>query len=1085
MNPDRVGDRYRLVRALGRGGSGEVYLAIDETDGSEVALKILDVTQHHPERVRRRLVREVRATQALDPARVARAIAVGETETGAPFLVMPFVAGATLRERLQRSSILAGEALRIVREIALTLDAAHAAGLVHRDIKPDNVILADDGRVVLLDFGIVKALDDSRDPSESALASTQLTGGGALVGTLAYIAPEQALGHAVDGRSDQFSLAVTAFELLTGNVPWLGDTPARILAQILGDHVPRASTRRDALPRAVDDVLIRALDKHASSRFASCGQFADALSNAVLHGVVAPTTEASPTASTLDSATTDDAVPPTRKVSRVALGMTTVVAALVLTMAGIALSRAPSTRGIAMTSSGPRPTIVVPLATSDEGAPCPTWMHGVLSEGLGAQLAAGGRLRVLGPRDLGGARVDAEAMRRVFGADAIVHAICSRTSSGDDVRVHLRVVTSAEDAHEIASVDVQGAANAPTNLVTRVADLLRAKLGVPAVEAVDRLRAQASMPESSDAARSYVEGLEKLAAFDAVAARRALEQTIAAEPSFAPAHAALAETFAYLQDQRAATHEAELAASTAPALPREEALLVEANAAAARRDWPKALETYRALFTVFPDRSDVALRLARTYVDAGDPKNARAMVDALLTSSGGEGDPRVLLEAARVRSMQGEDVAASDLATRAAALAESLAMAQVQAHARLVECRARMKLSDRTGSETACMQAETLFASVGDRMDVVRAQSVRAYLLTKRGAFEEAEALGRASLEAGQQAGSADAQAQALDRLATVAKTRGMLDVALERARGAVAHATGGSSVTFLHCRLTLAGILLDSGAVDAGRTEYDAVVALAEEAGVYTEAAIAHANLGIYWLRAGDVTKARNEATRALAMHERAGNEFDKAWALDAVGLTELESDAPAEAKAHFEEALALRLKMNLPGGSSRQNLAESQMALGVLDEALANATGATEEFRDRKQRTGECYARTVLARVLLARGEIARALSEAEEAHALAGENPVRVGSVVSVRARALFLAGRRADAFAALSPSGVHLEDDAARDARLVRDEMLLRSKRSARAITDLRALAAETRAGGNLRVAHAAEALLAGKLDAGYR
>ena len=451
------------------------------------------------------------------------------------------------------------------------------------------MILAHDGRVVLLDFGIVKALDGARDPSEPALASTQLTGGGTLVGTLAYIAPEQALGHAVDGRSDQFSLAVTAFELLTGNVPWLGETPARILAQILADHVPRASTRRDALPRAVDDVLSRALDKHASSRFASCSEFADALSSAVLHGALAPPTEASPTASTLDSATTDEAVPPPRKVSRIALGVAAVVAALLLAIAGIRLSRAPSPRGIAIKSSGPRPTVVVPLATGDDAAPCPTWMHGVLSEGLSAQLAAGGRLRVLGPRDLGGARVNAEAMRRVFGADAIVLAACSRTSSGDDVRVHLRVVTSADDARELASVDVNGSANAPTNLVTRAADLLRAQLGVPAVEAVDRLRAQASMPESSDAARSYVDGLEKLAAFDAVAARRALEQTIAAEPSFAPAHAALAETFAYLQDQRAASHEAELAASTARALPREEALLVEANAAFSR-----SVETTRA-----------------------------------------------------------------------------------------------------------------------------------------------------------------------------------------------------------------------------------------------------------------------------------------------------------------------------------------------------------------------------------------------------------------------------------------------------------------------------------------------------------
>ncbi len=194
---------------------------------------------------------------------------------------MPFVAGETVRKRLQSGPLGVEEALNILRELATTLDAAHAAGLVHRDIKPDNVMLAADGRVVLLDFGIVKALTDASGPGGAAFASTQLTGSGALLGTVSYAAPEQALGHEVDARADQFALGVMAFELLTGRLPWRGELPARVLTQVLYQAPPRASAIRAELHQAVDVTLERALSKQPAARFGSTGAFVEALENAV------------------------------------------------------------------------------------------------------------------------------------------------------------------------------------------------------------------------------------------------------------------------------------------------------------------------------------------------------------------------------------------------------------------------------------------------------------------------------------------------------------------------------------------------------------------------------------------------------------------------------------------------------------------------------------------------------------------------------------------------------------------------------------------------------------------------------------
>ncbi len=250
---------------------GVVFRALDQSQGRDVAIKILRLA--NPEAAPRRH-REARATEGLDPSRVARVYEVGETERGEPFLVMEYVEGLTLREFLRAGAIERVEALRILREIARTLSGAHLVGVVHRDVKPDNVIVRSDGRVVVLDFGIVKNLDLSED---AAQVTTQLTSEGTMIGTPAYLAPEQALGREVTPAVDQFALAVTAFELLTGRLPWSATDVTRMLAQLLADHPPPASTVNHIVPKPFDAVLWRALAKSPGDRFSTIEAFVDAL----------------------------------------------------------------------------------------------------------------------------------------------------------------------------------------------------------------------------------------------------------------------------------------------------------------------------------------------------------------------------------------------------------------------------------------------------------------------------------------------------------------------------------------------------------------------------------------------------------------------------------------------------------------------------------------------------------------------------------------------------------------------------------------------------------------------------------------
>ncbi|HEY2515964.1 MAG TPA: serine/threonine-protein kinase, partial [Polyangiaceae bacterium] len=268
----RVADRYLILEEIGRGGMGVVFVARDEETAREVALKVL---RHAPQReAARRLQREARAMNALDARRVAQVLEIGETPSGELYLVMEYVRGRNVRSLLRAGRVPLEESLRIVGEVAATLGEAHRVGLVHRDVKPDNIMVADGGRVVLLDFGVVKSVEMGH---ETALASTQLTNDGAVIGTPAYLSPEQALGRSVGPETDQFALAVTAYELLTGSLPWTATEMTTMLAQVLAEVPPPASTFDKLLKPAIDSVLARALSKKPDERFPSIEDFATSL----------------------------------------------------------------------------------------------------------------------------------------------------------------------------------------------------------------------------------------------------------------------------------------------------------------------------------------------------------------------------------------------------------------------------------------------------------------------------------------------------------------------------------------------------------------------------------------------------------------------------------------------------------------------------------------------------------------------------------------------------------------------------------------------------------------------------------------
>ena len=282
LEPIPVGDRYLVERELGRGGMAVVYLARDRKHDRPVAIKVM---RHEAVAgfTAERFLREIRIQARLQHPHILALLDSGSTAEAPPrpFYVMPFVDGETLRQRLTREGPLPlAEALRLVREVGEALHYAHAEGLVHRDVKPENVLLSQ-GHALVADFGIARAVD--------VAAGDRLTRTGLAMGTPHYMSPEQIGGETgVDARADQYSLACVLYELLAGQPPFTGTTAGAVLSRHVLDPVPPLTTVRPGVPMPVWRAIERALSKAAADRFGNVPAFLAALESPDTTAVAAP-----------------------------------------------------------------------------------------------------------------------------------------------------------------------------------------------------------------------------------------------------------------------------------------------------------------------------------------------------------------------------------------------------------------------------------------------------------------------------------------------------------------------------------------------------------------------------------------------------------------------------------------------------------------------------------------------------------------------------------------------------------------------------------------------------------------------------
>ena len=271
-------NHYQIIRKIGTGGMGEVYLAEDTKLERRVAIKILNAAFDEDESNLKRFFQEAKAASALNHPNIIVVHEIGESD-GMHYIVIEFVQGLTLNDAIKTKNLSLMQQMDLSIQIAGALEAAHAVGIVHRDIKPDNIMLRDDGIVKVLDFGLAKLTDKNRSETDFEAQTRELlnTQAGMIMGTAAYMSPEQTRGKDVDARSDIWSFGVVLFQMLTGKLPFPGETTSDIIAAILKTETPHLAEFVTDIPVELERIVRKTLRKNPNARYQTAGELLEDL----------------------------------------------------------------------------------------------------------------------------------------------------------------------------------------------------------------------------------------------------------------------------------------------------------------------------------------------------------------------------------------------------------------------------------------------------------------------------------------------------------------------------------------------------------------------------------------------------------------------------------------------------------------------------------------------------------------------------------------------------------------------------------------------------------------------------------------
>jgi tetratricopeptide (TPR) repeat protein/tRNA A-37 threonylcarbamoyl transferase component Bud32 len=982
--------RFRVVARLGEGAIGEVYEATDLELEEQVALKVLRPEIAREPEVLHRFKREIQLARRVTHPGVCRTFDLfhHREENGAEiaFVTMELLRGETLEERLARVGPMnPAEALPLAAQIAEGLQAAHQAGVVHRDFKSSNVMLVpgpEGMRAVVTDFGL----------AWSSSVSASVTRTGSLIGSPAYMAPEQVRGEAVTPTADVFAFGIVLYEMVTGRLPFSADTAFATALKRLHEPptLPRVYT--PGLDSHWEEVILRCLESDPAERFATPVEVARALT--------APR----------DARVASRAAARRRR-SRWALAAGSIAAlglAAVLLAWQLGAFRKPSSDSVPR--AAPRPAVAVFGFENLSGDPEVDYLERSLVRLLPFELAAGERLRLVSGEEVNRARQDLalaagldlspETLSRLrdrLAADYVItgsYYAGHRGGTGAPGRIRCAVtIQNARSGEIVASLRQEGTEEDLLDLVDSLGMQLRRRLGADDLSPGEEMAARAARPAGERAARLYAEGLEKLSRFEALQAVGLLEQARDADPENALIRADLAAAWRALGWQARAEKAAGEAVRRASGLGFEPRRRVEARYCEISRQWDRAAAIYRELGARFPDDLEYGLGLVRVQIQKGDAGLALDSTIERLRASlePWRDDPRIDLAEAEAALTRGDATRAMEAARRAQRKGEAQGASLVVARALHFQGLALRGLARLTEARAVAERSNELFRGAGDLASSAAALITVGSVLVQQGDLAAARQTFDNVVAVGRAIGNEETRASGLANLGVTFSEGGDLAGAGQSYEEALAiFRRTGSRRRAAQIAVNLARVDQRLGQRSQARALFEETLATLRDLGDRSSEAAVLINLAAFSLEEGKLQEARDQAFRALALHRELGELSGIAEDRRVQGeVLALSGDLPAaqrelEAAATSLEALGEKLWAAL----YRIDLARVLVEAGRAKEGETLARTALAGLGTKPPKEGEVSARTVLAWAALEQGRMDAAADELARAAApLAG--------------------------------------------------------------------------------------------------